>query len=71
LISRGFAVTDVPCTGDLVVYLRSKRYPRHFGLFDDGKVISKLSYGHIVRHDLDLIPTNEDIDAVLYMRNSI
>jgi len=71
LFSKGFRPVDYPLNGDVVAYfLRKFDRPEYFGIYDDGRVISKLGFGHIVRHDLSLVPYSEytPTDSVAFLR---
>ncbi len=56
-----FEEVENPKEGDIVVYTGEYLgYPDgwfHVGIYDGEKVVSKWGYGHVFRHDLNLVPT--------------
>ncbi|OGE18633.1 hypothetical protein A3J19_03985 [Candidatus Daviesbacteria bacterium RIFCSPLOWO2_02_FULL_41_8] len=61
LISQGYNHTETPLSGDVAVYIHNPSWypgPRaaHWGIYDQGKVISKFGAGHVYRHSFDLVP---------------
>jgi hypothetical protein len=73
LYAKGFRAVDEPQEGDLVAYvgLEHIHYPKYFGVYSQGKVLSKLDFGHVVRHDLKWVPeefSSAPPEGLIYLR---
>jgi len=77
LKEKGYIKVDEPQDYDVVVYRRTeskdpfgffkRTEAKHFGIYEDGKVISKFGSGSIYIHDLDMVEPDYG-DEVLFFR---
>lgn len=69
---HGFIPVHTPSEGDVLAYVsRGEIYTQahHFGLFQQGKVLSKFGVGHIFKHDIPQVPVSYGEQVLFYRRN--
>ena len=74
LEERGYMKVDEPRDGDVVLYrykgdLSESSWVKHFGIYYNGRVVSKFNDGHIFMHDLVTVP-NSYGEGVIFMRKT-
>jgi hypothetical protein len=80
LAAKGFEQTVSPSAGDLVGYaITEKQRPRgdemhflHYAIFErEGRAMSKLSQGPVIRHPIELIPSSYGNTAFFFRKTTV
>ncbi|MDO8655852.1 MAG: hypothetical protein Q7K45_01320 [Nanoarchaeota archaeon] len=72
LANYGFNLVQSPSEGDVLAYVTAGEIDiqaHHFGIFQEGKVISKWGAGHIFRHSIEQVPTRYGEKVIFYAKD--